>query len=94
VIAYHRWQDGGPGDDVVVVVNFGYKSFPSYSLGFPREGLWWVRFNSDSDSYSPDFGNFGGYPTTAGPTDPHDPDFMPCRGNIGIAPYSVLLLSQ
>ena len=94
VIAYHCWQDGGPGDDVVVVVNFGHKTFSSYSLGLPREGLWWVRFNSDSDSYSPDFGNFGGYPTTAVRTAPNDPDFMPCRGNVGIAPYSMLSLSQ
>lgn len=94
LIAYHRWQDGGPGDDVIVVVNFGHKAFPSYSLGLPREGLWWIRFNSDSDSYSPDFGNFGGYLTTAYRTDPNDPDFMPCRGNVGIAPYSVLILSQ
>lgn len=94
VIAYHRWQDGGPGDDVVVVVNFGHQSFPSYSIGFPAEGLWWVRFNSDSQNYSPDFGNFGGYPTTAGRSNPGDPDSMPNRGNIGIAPYSVLILSQ
>lgn len=94
VIAYHRYGQGGHGDDVIVVVNFGYKAFPSYSLGLPREGLWWVRFNSDSDTYSPDFGNFGGYPTNAVSTDPNDPDFMPYRGNVGIAPYSVLILSQ
>lgn len=94
VIAYHRWENGGPGDDVVVVVNFGYKSFQSYSIGFPRGGVWYNRFNSDSDSYSPDFGNFGGYLTTAGSTDPNDPDQMPCRGNVGIAPYSVLIFSQ
>lgn len=23
VIAYHRWDHGGPGDDVVVLLNFG-----------------------------------------------------------------------
>ena len=94
VIAYHRWQDGGSGDDAIVIVNFGYKAFPSYSLGFPRGGSWYVRFNSDSDSYGRDFGNFGGYPTTAGYTDPNDPDHMPYRADIGIAPYSVLILSQ
>lgn len=94
VLAYHRWQDSGPGDDVVVVANFSHQSFPSYSIGFPREGVWWVRFNSDSDNYSPDGGNFGGYTTRAFPSDAGDPDFMPCRGNVGIAPYSVLILSQ
>jgi len=94
VIAYHRWSDGGPGDDVVVIVNFGHKSFSAYSLGFPREGVWWNRLNSDSESYGPDFGSYGGYTTIAAPTDAHDPDHMPCRANIGIAPYSVLIYSQ
>lgn len=94
LIAYHRWENGGAGDDVVVVMNFGHKSFASYSIGFPQAGVWWNRFNSDSDSYGPDFGNSGGYFTTANPTDPNDPDHMPCRGNIGIAPYSALIFSQ
>lgn len=93
-IAYHRWENGGAGDDVVVVLNFGHKTFASYSIGFPREGVWWSRFNSDSSSYSPDFYNFGGYLTTAHAADSDDPDHMPCRGNIGIAPYSALIFSQ
>ena len=38
LIAFHRWQNGGPGDDVVVVANFANHSYSSYSLGFPRDG--------------------------------------------------------
>ena len=47
VIGFHRWENGGPGDDVVVVANFANRSYDSYALGFPRAGQWRVRFNSD-----------------------------------------------
>lgn len=55
VIAYHRWKDGGPKDDVVVIVNFGSKLHQSYTLSLPRNGAWTVRFNSTLDGYSADF---------------------------------------
>lgn len=93
-IAFHRWENGGAGDDTIVVVNFGNRAYDCYSIGFPRGGSWWVRFNSDWNGYDSSFGNFGGYTTTAERTDPHDPDSMPYRGNVGIAPYSALILSQ
>ena len=91
VIAFHRWENGGPGDDVVVVLNMADRSYSSYNIGFPREGFWQVRFNSDWDGYSPDFGNHPGYSTTAswGAA-----DGMPFNGNVGIGPYSALILSQ
>ena len=31
VIAFHRWENGGPGDDVVVVANFANRSYDSYT---------------------------------------------------------------
>ena len=86
LIAYHRWADGGPGDDVVVVANFANRSYDSYTLGFPREGTWYVRFNSDANVYSPDFGNQAGYTTTA--------EAGSLLGNVGIGAYSLLILSQ
>lgn len=55
VIAYHRWQDGGLKDDVVVVVNFGNRAFTDYTIGFPRNGKWRVRFCSTDKKYSKDF---------------------------------------
>ena len=91
VIAFHRWANGGPGDDVVVVANFANRGYDSYSLGFPRAGGWRVRFNSDWNGYSADYGNHPGYDTW---TSDGGQDGMPCRANVGIGPYSVLILSQ
>lgn len=91
LIAFHRWQNGGPGDDVVVVANCANRSYGGYSLGFPRAGCWRVRFNSDWQGYSPDYGNVPGYDTLAGGSSQNG---MPFQANIGIGPYSVLVLSQ
>ncbi|MDJ0693233.1 alpha-amylase family glycosyl hydrolase [Mastigocoleus sp. MO_188.B34] len=91
VIAFHRWENGGPGDDVIVVVNMADRSYDSYNIGFPKEGYWQIRFNSDWNGYSPDFGNHLGYDTTV---TWGEADGMPCNGNIGIAPYSAIILSQ
>src|SRR6266853_2102429 len=91
VIAFHRWENGGPGDDVVIVANFGNRSYGSYALGFPRAGDWRVRLNSDWQGYSADFSNQLGYDTSAGGG---SRDGMPFQANVGVAPYSVLILSQ
>lgn len=91
LIAFHRWENGGSRDDVIVVVNMADRSHNSYNIGFPREGYWRVRFNSDWNGYSPDFGNHPGYDTTAGWG---AKDGMSFNGNVGIGPYSVLILSQ
>jgi 1,4-alpha-glucan branching enzyme len=91
MIAFHRWQGGGPGDDVVVVLNFGNRAYASYTIGFPRPGNWNVRFNSDWSGYDSDFGNHHSYDTTAANEGIHN---MPCRGNIGIGPYTAIILSQ
>jgi 1,4-alpha-glucan branching enzyme len=56
VIAYHRWNNGGAKDDVVVVVNFGNQAHNVYGMNFPQNGSWHVRFNSTSQTYSADFG--------------------------------------
>jgi 1,4-alpha-glucan branching enzyme len=91
VIAFHRWDNGGPGDDVLVVANLANRGYDSYTLGFPRAGQWRVRFNSDWQGYSGDFGNHLGYDTVAGDG---SWDGMPFQGNVGLGPYSVLILSQ
>lgn len=91
LIAFHRWDRGGPGDDVVIVANFANRAYDHYWLGFPRLGPWRVRFNSDSRDYSADYANYAGYDTVAnGPSR----DNMPAQAPVGIAPYSVLILSQ
>ena len=91
LIGFQRWQNGGPGDDVVVLSNLSNTSFPNYRIGLPRAGLWRVRFNSDSTSYSSDFGNFAAYDVTA---DNYGYDGLPYSGNFRIAPYSTVIFSQ
>jgi 1,4-alpha-glucan branching enzyme len=91
VLAFHRWDQGGGGDDVVIVLNFGAGGFTNYSLGFPRAGHWQVRFNSDSNGYDAYFGNWFSYGTDAYG---QSQDLMPVSGNVGFAPYSAIILSQ
>ncbi len=91
VLAFHRWDNGGGGDDVIVVLNFSSRSFADYRIGFPAPGQWWVRFNSDWRGYSPDFGDFFSYDTVAGSGSLHG---MPYSGSVGIGPYSAVILSQ
>jgi 1,4-alpha-glucan branching enzyme len=55
IIAFHRKDRGGPLDDTVVIVNFGDTIFEEYSLTFPYEGDWRVRFNSSWTGYNVDF---------------------------------------
>lgn len=91
LVAYHRWAEGGPRDDVVVVANFANRRYDNYTIGFPRPGLWKVRFNSDSASYSPDFNNHFCYDTQAGST---GQDGMPYSASVGVGQYSVVIFSQ
>jgi 1,4-alpha-glucan branching enzyme len=91
VIAFHRWGDGGPGDDVVVVANFADRSYPSYNVGFPRGGTWYLRFNSDWNGYAGDFGALPVFDTTA---DGGANQNMPVSGNVALPPYSLLIYSQ
>ncbi len=91
VIAFHRWEQGGPGDDVVVAANFSNRGYPSYNLGFPGEGLWRVRFNSDWRGYSEDFGDQLSLDTHA---NQGARDGLPCNGSVGLGPYSAIILSM
>src|SRR5262249_21896930 len=55
VIAFHRWDRGGPGDDVVVIANLANRAYEAYRIGLPRAGRWRVRFNGDWRGYSSAF---------------------------------------
>ena len=60
VIAYHRWENGGPKDDVIIVANFSqHEHDGGYRIGFPRAGEWTIRLNSDWKGYSPEFHDIG-----------------------------------
>lgn len=91
VLAFHRWAAGGPGDDVVVVLNCSTYPRSAYRIGFPRGGRWRVRMNSDWRGYGADYGDHPGFDAIAdgGPW-----DGMPASGELGVGPYSFLILSQ
>jgi 1,4-alpha-glucan branching enzyme len=91
VIAFHRWDQGGAGDDVVVILNMANKPYDSYVVGFPRGGTWRVRFNSDWNGYSPDFGNHPSFDTQASSG---SQDGMPFQASVGLGPYTGIVLSQ
>ena len=91
VIAYHRWWNGGPGDDVVVIANFNYQGISNYNIGMPQGGRWRVRFNSDWDGYDAEFGNWDTpdvYPSLGAK------DGLDYNANVTVGPYSLVILSQ
>ena len=91
LIAFHRWDQQGPTDSVMVVVNMMNQNRDEYVIGFPRPGLWKTRFNSDSYNYDPNFAN---HPTPD--VDAHEGIIggQPCSGKISIGPYTVVIFSQ
>ncbi|MFW6120995.1 MAG: alpha-amylase family glycosyl hydrolase [Petrotogales bacterium] len=91
IIAFHRWENIRPMDSTVIIVNLANKKMENYQIGFPEEGIWKVRFNSDSKKYDDEFGDFGSEEVNCSSG---EYDNMPYSGNISIAPYSVLILSQ
>ena len=91
VLAYHRWEFGGTGDDVVIVLNFADRTHHDYRIGVPRGGLWRLRLNSDWTGYSPDYGNLPVFDTHA--------EAIPWDGlahsiTLNLAPYTALIFSQ
>ncbi len=91
IIAYHRWKEGGPGDNVVVLLNLANQAHEGHEVGFPRGGRWQVRFNSDWQGYDEGFSDFGGAEIDV---QEEEYDGQPFKGNLDLAPYGVLILSQ
>jgi 1,4-alpha-glucan branching enzyme len=89
ILVYHRWDQGGGGDDVMIICNFANQSYANYTVGMPRSGMWRIRFSSDSGYYG--FGNWPTYDTDAnGPA----MNGMPCSADVSIGAYTCLVLSQ
>ena len=91
LLAWHRWQDGGPGDDVVVIANLSTQPLEELAVGLPRSGRWRVRLNSDSKLYDDEFGG-----SIADDIDTVDEpiDGQLQSGRVSVAPYAVVILSQ
>lgn len=86
VLAYHRWQDGGPADSTVVVLNLSTHAHDAYPITFPRPGRWRLRLNTDWEGYDGDFGNHAA----------HDADAAgdPPTASVSLGPYTALIFSQ
>ena len=91
ILGYRRWREGGPGDDVIVVVNLSTEPVENYAVGVPSGGMWRVRVNSDSRAYSDDFSDHAA-PDIEATGEPLDG--MSHRILTGIGAYSVLVFSQ
>jgi len=91
LIAFHRWDQQGPTDSVVVAVNMTNQNHEGYVIGFPRDGLWKTRFNSDSYNYD---ANFANHPAPDVEAHEEEIDGLPYSGKISIGPYTVVIFSQ
>lgn len=85
VLAFHRWDKGGPHDDVLVIVNASGQYLKNYELYLPLAGTWHVRFNSSWNGYSEDFKE------TLINTVTTDKE---CRASLDLADYNVVILAQ
>lgn len=91
LIAFRRWQDGGPNDEVVVVANFHRDPRENYSLGFSQPGTWKLIFNSDWKGYSEQFQGYASADVTAVAG---EYDGLPNNAEVNIGAYSVLIFGQ
>ena len=91
LLAFHRWDQGGAGDDVVVIVNLAAEHRERYTVGFPRGGKWRLRLNSAWKGYSEDFSN---HPSGDLEAWPGPYDGLGYHGEISVARYTLLVYSQ
>ena len=91
VVAYHRWENGGPGDDTVVIANFSTHPVTGYDVGFPRPGRWRLRANTDAPRYGD---GFGAVLASSVVTKGGWYDGCAQHAEITIGPYAALIYSQ
>ena len=92
VYAFHRWYDGGPGDDVVVAVNLCNTVWGEYTIGMPYAGSWTTRLDSDATLYSADFVGAEVPVRVDAVEQPYDG--QPASATLVLPPYSVIILSR
>jgi 1,4-alpha-glucan branching enzyme len=90
LIAWHRSDAGGPGDDVVVVANFSSQPRVGVRIGVPTDGTYRVRLNSDRAVYSADFHDTKTPDLVASPT---PADGFSHSGLVDIGPYALVVYS-
>ena len=83
-LAFHRWELGGAGDDVVIIANFSNQVQESVPIEFPHPGTWQIRLNSGQPRYG------------LAPSE-HQRAILAIEAEssiVTIAPYGVLIFSQ
>jgi len=91
VIAWHRYMNGGAGDDVVVIANFSVWPQTNYRVGMPRSGTWHCRFAGDATAYGSDYANvFSGNVQADG----YAYDGLAQSGVFNLGAYSIAVYSQ
>src|SRR5690606_34852992 len=90
LLAIHRWAEGGPHDEQLVVLSFSTQVHHALPVGLPAPGLWKVRFNSDSPLYAPEFGGVDAFDVDAS-----GPELDGCEQSavLTLGPYSAVVLS-
>ena len=91
LIAFRRWENAGPNDEVVVVANFHREARGAYNLGFSQPGTWKLVFNSDWSGYSE---QFRGHPSADAFAVAGEYDGLPNRAEVSIGAYSVLIFAH
>ena len=52
VLGYHRFDQKGVHDSVMVIINFANVAHENYEIVFPQEGNWQLCINADSNLYN------------------------------------------
>ena len=92
LIGFHRWDTGGQGDDVVVLLNCSDRAFTHYRMGLPSGGgVWRVRLNSDARIYDEFFADS---PTFEVDARAEPLDGLGFSGAVNIGAYTAVILSQ
>ena len=91
ILAMHRWAEGGPHDDTVVIANFADRTIDDLRIGFPMPGRWNVRFNSDASTYADLFGSHETFDLDA-----DGPPLDDCEqsGLVSVGAYSLVILAR
>jgi 1,4-alpha-glucan branching enzyme len=91
VPAIHRWDCGGEGDDVVVLVNLANAVREDCAIGLPAAGEWRTLFNTDRHAFGA-IGKDRGSATVQ--ADGPARDGLPTSAVVGLPPYGVLILGR
>ena len=88
LLVFHRWELGGPSDDVVVALNFSNEILQDVPVPFPHNGQWRLRFNSARPDYDlatteHEWSDLTLVEDTPEPT-----------AELTLAPYGILIFSQ